>query len=322
VRLHEALRAIPGVEAVGASTTLPMTGLNTGLTFRRLDGATAGLASDADFRIVTPGYFETLRIPIVRGRVFVDRDGPGATRVAVISDTAARRYWPGEEPIGQRIETENAPGSQTIVGVVGDVRHFGPEGAVRPLVYFSHAQDPNRTMVVAVRTAGGPAAVVPSLRAAVWSIDRQQAIGTIQLMSEILAGVTALRRFNMMLSSIFGAFALVLAAVGVYGVMSYSVAVRTREMGLRMALGARPLDVQSMILRDGLWLAAGGVSIGLVLGLWLVRWIASLLFQVDPYDAVTFAGSATILACAALLACYLPARRATAADPATALRAE
>jgi putative ABC transport system permease protein len=141
-------------------------------------------------------------------------------------------------------------------------------------------------------------------------------------MPEIAAAATAQRRFNMVLSSVFGGFALILAAVGVYGVMSHAVAVRTREMGLRMALGARARDVQSLILWEGLRLAAAGVSTGLVLGLWLVGWVASLLFQVDPHDSVTFAGSATILSSAALLACYLPARRATAADPATALRAE
>jgi predicted permease len=324
-RLHEAFRAVPGVEAVGASTAVPMSGLNSGFAFRRQDrppGLEASAAPEADYRVVTPGYFETLRIPLLRGRVFVDRDRADAMPVVVISDTAARRYWPGEDPIGKRIETESGPGILTIVGVVGDVRHFGPESAVRPLIYVCHAQRPARTMVLAVRTAGAPAAVVPALRAAVRSIDRQQAIGTIQSMNELLAAVTAQRRFNMVLSSVFGAFALTLAAVGVYGVVSHSVAVRTRELGLRMALGARARDVQSMILWEGLRLAAGGVLVGLVLGLWLVRWVASLLFQVDPYEASTFAVSAAVLAGAALLACYVPARRATMADPAMALRAE
>jgi putative ABC transport system permease protein len=325
MRLQSALQAVPGVAAVGASTAVPMSGLNSGLTFRREGDPPADQASaaaDADYRVVTAGYFETLHIRLMRGRVFIDRDRTGTTPVVVISDSAARRYWPGQDPIGMRIEVGSTPETLTIVGVVADVRHFGPEGPVRPLIYFCHAQRPARTMVVVVRTTAAPAAVVAALRSAVWSIDRQQAIGTMQSMPEIVAAATAQRRFNMVLSSVFGVFALILAAVGVYGVMSHAVAVRTREMGLRMALGARARDVQSLILWEGLRLAAAGVSTGLVLGLWLVGWAASLLFQVDPHDTVMFAGSATILSSAALLACYLPARRATAADPATALRAE
>jgi putative ABC transport system permease protein len=189
-------------------------------------------------------------------------------------------------------------------------------------MYVSHAQNPARTMVLVVNTTAGTDAAARTLRAAVWSIDREQPIGAIQPVDDLVSAATAQRRFNRLLLTVFGALALTLAAVGVYGVMSYSVSTRTREIGLRLALGATKGDVMRLVLREGLALAAGGVAIGLGLGLWLAKTAQSMVFEIEPRDPITFVSVAILLSAVALAACYVPARRATKADPALALKAE
>jgi putative ABC transport system permease protein len=321
-QLVQRVSATPGVEAAALTSALPLAGLNSGLSFQKADDAdTSPNAAplDADYRIVSPDYFRVMRIPVLRGRVFAPQDRFGAEKIALISAEAARRYWPDEEPIGMRIRVRGTEMFR-IVGLVGDVRHFGPEGDTRPVLYFNHAQDPVRSMALTVKTVGPPAATVASLRAHIWALDPQQPIGAVRAMTDIVLSVTAARRFNLMLLTAFGAFALVLAAVGIYAVTSYSVRLRTGELGLRVALGARRADLMVMILRDGLVPALAGLCLGAILASWLSSVLASMLFQVSPNDALSFGGAAVVLLVVAALACYLPARRATMMDPLQALR--
>jgi predicted permease len=326
-QLADRVSGLAGVLAVGAINSVPMGGLNSGTTFRR-EGRSIqeeiAAAPDTDYRVATASYFQAMRIPLLRGRLFTAEDRPGSERAILVSDTAARRYWPDEDPIGQRIGIGDlkAPQIFRIVGVVGDVRHFGPESVIRPMMYMNHAQNPERTMVMVVNTTAGSDAATRTLRAAVWGIDREQPIGAIQPLEELLSAVTAQRRFNRLLLTVFGALALALAAVGVYGVMAYTVSVRTREIGLRMALGARESDVMRLVLREGLTLAAGGVALGIALGLWLANTARSMVFEIEPRDPATFIAVAGLLTAVALVACYVPARRATTADPALALKTE
>jgi predicted permease len=321
-QLVQRVSATPGVEAAALTSALPLAGLNSGLSFQKADDAdTSPNAAplDADYRIVSPDYFRVMRIPVLRGRIFAPQDRFGAEKIALISAEAARRYWPDEEPIGMRIRVRGTEMFR-IVGLVGDVRHFGPEGDTRPVLYFNHAQDPVRSMALTVKTVGAPAATVASLRAHIWALDPQQPIGAVRAMTDIVLSVTAARRFNLMLLTAFGAFALVLAAVGIYAVTSYSVRLRTGELGLRVALGARRADLMVMILRDGLVPALAGLCLGAILASWLSSVLASMLFQVSPNDALSFGGAAVVLLVVAALACYLPARRATMMDPLQALR--
>jgi predicted permease len=326
-QLAERVSGLAGVRSVGAIDSLPMDGLNASMAFRR-EGRSiqdeAAAAPTTDYRVATASYFEAMRIPLLRGRLFTADDRPGGERAILVSDTAARRYWPDADPIGQRIEIGDLHSARAfrIVGVVGDVRHFGPEDVIRPMMYVSHAQNPARTMVLVVNTTAGTDAAARTLRAAVWSIDREQPIGAIQPVDDLVSAATAQRRFNRLLLTVFGALALTLAAVGVYGVMSYSVSTRTREIGLRLALGATKGDVMRLVLREGLALAAGGVAIGLGLGLWLAKTAQSMVFEIEPRDPITFVSVAILLSAVALAACYVPARRATKADPALALKAE
>jgi putative ABC transport system permease protein len=260
----------------------------------------------------------------LRAGRFVDaRDTESAARVALISEAAARRFWPGENPVGKRVlvhvnETVKAP--REIVGVVGDVRTRGLEVDPVPVIYLPHAQYGPESMIVVARTAAEPLAAVPQLKAALTAVDSGVALSRARTMEDVVAASVAEPRFRTLLLSVFAVVSLALAAVGLYGVVAFSVNQRRAEVGLRMALGADPRDVLGLVLREGMTPVAAGIVIGLAGSAVLARVMKTLLFGVDALDPVTFGAVAITLASVALAACYVPARRAMAVDPAHTLR--
>jgi putative ABC transport system permease protein len=278
-------------------------------------------------RIVTPDYFKALRIPLRAGRLFDGHDDETAAEVVVINEEAARRYWPGMNPIGQQLHlgvrlAEARSGQKTIVGVVGDVKWNGLDATPPPEVYLPHKQHAVDSLTIVVRTAGEPAAFVPVARVELATLDRELPISAVRTMDEVVGRSIVERRFMMLLLGIFAAVAILLAAIGVYGVLAYIVSQRTQEIGVRLAIGASPADVVRLFLREGVALAAAGLLIGVVSALAAGRVLASLLFGVTTTDPLTFVGVTLALGIAALGASYLPARRAAAVDPMTALRTD
>jgi putative ABC transport system permease protein len=290
--------------------------------------------SDADSRrnphvnleAVTPGYFDAMRIPLRQGRAFTDRDAEGAPGVAIVSDGFARRYWPGQDPIGKRLKTP-LPGSRydltwlTVVGVVADARYRELQAA-RLDLYLSFLQSPYGPKHLVVRTAGDPLAVASSVRAIVRGTDRDLLAEDMTSMEAVVEAALGGPRFGMQLLSAFALTALALAALGTYGVMAFLVGRRTREIGVRMALGARGTDVLNLVMGQGMRPVLAGLAVGMAGSLALGRALSTLLFGVAPHDALTMAGAAAVLAAAAAVACYFPARRAARLDPAAALRRE
>jgi putative ABC transport system permease protein len=330
-QLISAIETLPGVRSVAGINQLPLQGTYWAvlLTFEGRPPAPPGEAPAAQSRVVTPGYFQTMEIPVSRGRAFTQRDDAGALGVAVVNETLARMHWPDEDPIGKRITTEDPANSAwlTIVGVVGDVRPISLEEPPRPTLYVPFAQARlgfARTwqMNLVVRAEEHPQALVPGARTLVWNLDDNLPISNISTMEEILADSLARRRFSMLLLGLFALVALLLALVGVYGVVSYTVTQRTREIGIRIALGALPADILRITVRQGLVLALLGSGLGIAGATGLTRFVKSLLFGIEPTDPLTFAGVPLALIAIALLACYVPARRATRVDPMVALRYE
>ncbi|HJR05983.1 MAG TPA: ABC transporter permease [Pyrinomonadaceae bacterium] len=318
----------PGVLGATVTSTLPLSGGGEVLAFS-VEGRTIGSTDrnpDAEARTVSPDYFRTLQIPLKSGRMLDERDNEKAPRAAVISETLARKYFPGEDPLGKRITfgDPQAPDVQwlNVVGVVGDVHQQGLDEEPYAQVYRSYRQSPRRGLTVIVRTAGPPLAMLDVLRNQIRTLDRQQPIYNARTAEQVLDEAIARPRFNMLLITILAAVAMILATVGIYGVISYMVTQRTHEIGIRMALGARPFDVFRMVLRQGLLIALLGVGSGLVAAFALTRLLASLLYDVRPTDVVTFISVSALLTAVVLLACYIPARRATKVDPMIALRYE
>jgi putative ABC transport system permease protein len=323
--LFERIEAIPGVESVGAVTRLPLTaaGVSTNIT---IEGRALPVAErpEVEFRRASRDYFRALGIPVLKGRSFDEQERPGSPSVVVINEAAARLFWPDEDPVGKRIKTipnPDAPWS-TIIGVVGDVRHFGLDTEPRPELYISFDQAPPFGPLLVIRTTRDPLSVVGAVRAQIQSMNRDQPLGSIQTMGQILDTSVAARRFNMLLLGLFAGLALALAGVGIYGVTSYSVSQRTHEIGIRMAFGASPSNVLGLILGQGLRLVIAGMAIGLGVALAITRIISSLLFGIGATDPVTFSAISLLLAGVAMLACYVPARRATKVDPMISLRYE
>jgi putative ABC transport system permease protein len=265
-----------------------------------------------------------MEIPLVRGRNFTEHDTKGSTLVAIINEQAAKDVFPGEDPIGQFIENYGPKSEKLqVVGVVGNVRHLALETAPRPELYQPLGQGMWPLVNIAVRTAPeNPVTLLPAVQQAVWSVNKSVALGNPRSMHEMIARTLLQKKFTMLLLSIFAGTALVLAAVGLYGVISYSVAQRTRELGIRIALGAQRGDVLRLILRQGMTLVAIGVLFGIAASLGLTRLIASLLYGISASDPITFLLLSTALVLVALVACWLPARRASAVDPIVALHAE
>ncbi len=319
----ERVSTTPGVRSVGLTSTLPYTGGPA--TDFEIEGRPlpeAGREPVADIRIVDANYFRTLSIPLRAGRLFAESDAADATRVMIVNEEMARRHWPNENPIGRRVTMKDwgPPLAGEIVGVVGDVKADGLDSSTRPMIYWPYPQFPGIFNALVIRAEGDPMNIVAAVKSRIWSVDREQPLSGIQPLEEVIAASVAPRRFNMLLLVIFATLALLLTSVGVYGVISYSVAQRTREIGVRMALGARRVDVLKLVVRQGMALALAGVGVGLAASFGLTRLMANLLFGVGASDPLTFSAIALLLVAVALLACYLPARRATKVDPLTALR--
>ncbi len=318
---------LPGVEATGVTSGLPLAGRES-LALVTIEGRPRpepGREIISDYRVVSPGYFRAMGIPLIQGSLLPDDTRPDGPPRAVINETMARTVWPSESALGRRLKLasfEQTATWYTVAGVVGDTRHTGLETALRPQVYVHHVQDPSEQMAVVLRTAGDPVVLSGPVRAAVLGIDPNQPVGRVRTMEEVLDTSVASRRFHMFLVGIFAAFAVLLAVVGLYAVVSFSVAERIREMGVRLALGARPSDLLTLVLREGLRLVLVGVVFGLAAAFALTQYLEALLFGVQAHDPATFVVAPLILFSAGLLGCLAPAVRAMRVDPATALRAE
>ncbi|MFN7944435.1 MAG: ABC transporter permease [Blastocatellia bacterium] len=323
-QLLERLGAVPGVENVGAVSSLPLGNFNTdaGFLIEGRPKPAVGQGPTAWYSAASRDYFQAIGIRLRRGRMFTERDHDTAPKTVIISESFARRYFTGEDPLGKRIGNGRPDGWREIIGVVDDVRHFGLDVDVRPTMYFSDQQQPARRMCIVLRTAGDPLSLASALRAQVLALDRNLAVSNLQTMEQITSESIAAPRFTLLLIGLFAVLALLLAAAGIYGVMSYAVTQRTHEVGIRLALGAQSGDVLKMVISQGLKLVIGGVLIGLAGALALTKLMKSLLFSVSASDPLTFATVALMLIAVALLACWIPARRATKVDPMIALRCE
>jgi putative ABC transport system permease protein len=326
-RAIERIGALPGVRAVGAIDDLPLTPDRDSGGFI-IEGR-APLAADqlplAEERSVTPDYFRAMGIPLLGGRTVAESDTSSAPAVLVINQSLARRFFPGQDPVGQRLAFVSAaspPAWITIVGVVGDVRDLGLASQPELEVYQPYQQSTVSYMNLAVRTASAPESLAAVVQSEIHSLDKDLPLFSPRPMEVVLAASIADRRFNLLLLGVFASLGLVLAAVGIYGVISYTVARRIHEIGIRMALGAQASDVFALVVGQGLRLAILGVAVGLMGALALTRVLSRLLFGVTPTDPVTFAGVALLLLFVAALACYIPARRALRVDPVEALRYE
>jgi putative ABC transport system permease protein len=325
----ERLKSLPGVESAGMVMNLPLTGssMNRGFHAEGRPEPKPDENVTMDYQVVSPDYFRTLEIPIKRGRGFTDADSETSERVIVINQAMAQRYWPNEDPIGRRMaigETSKDTSWRTIVGIVGDIRHASLSETPVPTAFTSYRQDLESwpRMGFAIRTKVDPASLTSQVRKDLAAIDPTQPVYAVEPMEKLLSAAVGQRRFIMLLLGSLSAIALTLALVGIYGVISFSVGERTQEIGIRMALGARAVDVLRMVLAQGMSMALVGIVIGVGAAFALTRLLTSLLFEVSPTDLRTFSIVAALLAIAALLACYIPARRATKVDPLTALRYE
>jgi putative ABC transport system permease protein len=328
-KLLHRIRALGEVQSAGVTSALPLTWKGGTNGFRLEDvPINPNLDYDANNRVVSPGYFETMKIPLKRGRLFNQSDGQNTPLVAVINETMARKYWPNQDPVGKRFTTNTgSPKDQLIhiVGIVGDVRQMSLNEPSRQEMYFPIFQSSMNWMVprdLVIRTRGNPALLADTVRRIVWSVDREQPVANIMTLDDLLDEEVAQRRVQTLLLGGLSSLALLLACVGIYGVLSYLVAQRTREIGIRVALGAIGADVFRAIAGQGLGLTATGIAIGFAASLALTRLLGSLLFQVTGTDPVTYLFAASLFAAMALIACLVPASRAARVDPMVALRDE
>ena len=336
-QLFTQLLALPGVQSVGAISSLPLSGTDAETAFF-IDGKPTPDPKDRPRthpRTISSDYFRTMGIPIIRGRAFTGDNHSAAARVAIISETMARRYWPGHEAIGQRIaldfeamkyfpdrppQLDLASGIREIVGIVRDVKYMGLDTESQPEMYVPAGQRPEREMSIIIRTTADPAGLAASLRNEVQTIDPDLPVANVRSMPQLLSNSIAKPRFNYLLLSVFAAVALILATTGVYGVMAYAATQRTREFGIRLALGAQRREILKLIFKQGGKLVMIGISLGLAGALALTHFMKSLLFGVSTTDPLTIASVAGLLIAIAFLACYFPARKASKVDPITALR--
>ncbi|MDQ6653123.1 MAG: ABC transporter permease, partial [Acidobacteriota bacterium] len=322
------IESLPGVRSAAAVIPLPLSGDMFRISFEIEGRPTAkGEQASADFFAITPGYFKTLGIAQLKGREFSEHDDKQAPGVMIVNQTFAQKFFPNEDPIGKHIRPgistdEDKPAMREIIGLVADVKNRNLSSEFRPGYFLPTAQIPFNEMTVVVKTTGDPHALISAVQREVTAMDKELPVFNVKTMDEYLAASVASPRFNTTLLAIFAAVALVLTIVGLYGVMSYSVAQRTNEIGIRMALGAQTRDVLRLIVAQGFKMVLLGLAIGLVGAFSLMRVIASLLFGVTTKDPLTFIAVAALLAFVALLACYLPARRAARIDPLVALRYE
>jgi putative ABC transport system permease protein len=329
-RISAEITALPGVKSAGLSSTMPMSRSNqTGCSFV-IDGHAPAPGEDwpwGDLWFAGANYFQTMNIPLIRGRYFDDRDVLDAPFVAIIDETMARRWWPNEDPIGKRIwvyETDPQGNKRwrEIVGIVGHVKRNSLDRESPVQYYLPHRQRPTQGVILAVRTAAEPESLTAAVRGIIQSADKELPVYSVATMERMMADSTSQRRFATILLGVFAFVALILASVGLFGVMSYTVAQRTHEIGIRIALGAQTLDVVKLIIRQGMTLVLTGAVIGLMAAFGLTRLMKSLLFGISETDTTIFIVIPLLLAGVAMLACYLPAKRATKVDPLIALRSE
>ena len=327
-QLIERVATLPGVQSAGAGHVVPLSGNDFVLAFE-IDGRPPlqpGVTQSTNYYSVSADYFKAMGIPLRRGRVFTERDIKDSPRVAVINETMAKKIFPDEDPIGKRITFDNRqkenPEWFEIVGIVGDVKQYGLDQVTTMQTYEPYIQQTFPYMTLVVRTTGDPTNLNAAIRSEVLKLDKEQPTTNFKTLNEFFSISIAQQRFSVVLLGVFAVVALVLSAVGIYGVLSYAVTQRTHEIGIRVALGARRRDVLRLVVGQGMLLTVIGVAGGLGAAFALTRLMASLLFGVTATDAVTFASVASLLLAVALLACYIPARRATKVDPLVALRYE
>jgi putative ABC transport system permease protein len=323
----ERIKTVPGVESVGGVLSMPLGGdtLSVGRSYIR-EGrpATPEESANAAYFVITPDYFRAMQIPLTNGRAFTDQDIDKSPQVLIVNESMARQLWPGENPVGRRITVwrdEKFP--REIVGVVGDTKASLDTDAGAQM-YVPYAQDANwGSLTLVMRTTtNDPASLAPAVRNEIRSLDKTLPVYNVKTMDDVLEASVADRRSSMLLFSTFAIVALLLSMIGIYGVTAYYVTQRTHEIGIRMALGAQLRDVLTLVLKRGVVLALVGIAVGLAGALTLTRLMSSLLFGVTPVDAVTFATVSLCLVAVAVIACYIPARRATKVDPLVALRYE
>jgi putative ABC transport system permease protein len=318
--------ALPGVQSASAINHLPLGGdvWTLGFTIEGRPAPLPGESQSAVYRIVRPNYFQTMGEALIKGRDFTERDTAETPGVVIINEAFARRYFPGEDPIGKRVNVSNDKmNPREIVGVIRDAKQAELTAAPNPETYLPHSQAASpRSMTLVVRASSDPAQLAGAVQREVWAIDKNLPVSEIRTMEEVVAESIGAQRFNMILLTLFASVALVLAAVGIYGVMSYTVTQRMHEIGVRMALGASRADILKLVVRQGMALALVGVGLGLLGAFAVTRVMSSLLFNVSPTDSVTFIVVSAVLTGVALLACYIPARRATRVDPMIVLRYE
>jgi putative ABC transport system permease protein len=326
-RFLTAVRAVPGVQSAAFTEIVPLSqdDMDMGQFVIQEDPPPPpGEHLASDFRDVTPDFFHTMGIPLLRGRVFTEHDNLDGPSVVLIDETFARRFFHDQNPLGKHLQisygTSQPP--REVVGVVGAVLDTGLDQFPRPTVYLPSLQSPDQTMSLVVRTALPPSSILPGIKTAIWSVDKDQPIFDVRPMDEIISSITSAQRMAFLTLDVFAFLALALAAIGIYGVTSYAVSQRINEIGIRMALGAQRSDILRLILSYGMKLVSVGVVLGLLASLLLTRLMTGLLFGVSATDPLTFAAVASLLLVVALLACYIPARRATNIDPTTALRCE
>jgi putative ABC transport system permease protein len=324
-QMLERIRTVPGVRSAGLVISLPITGgPSTDFVIPDRPAPRLGDEPSADIRVIDSGYLHTMQIPLLSGREFTERDNQNSARVMIINDAMAREFWPHDSPLGKHVTMKDwgPPLTGEIVGVVGDVKLNGLDAAVGPAIYWPYSQFPVNFNAIVVRSDADPLRLVSAVKSQIWSVEKNQPLSRIATMQQVLADSLAQRRLYLVLLGVFAGAALLLAAVGIYGVMSYSVSRRTHEIGIRLALGATQAEILKLILGRGTKLALLGVTTGIVAAMALTRLMSSLLFGVSANDPATFGVVAVLITMIALTACYIPARRAMRVDPMVALRYE
>ncbi len=321
------LRALPGVRSVGGVSGLPLGGSRFNLSFEVAGRPPLSPAQQPsmEVRVATPDYFKTMGIPIRKGRGFEAGDVRASPQVVLLSESAVQRFFPGEDPLGKRITIgwrREPPAGGEVVGIVGDTKELGLDHENPPEIYLPSNQLPFPSLDIVLRTAVSPLSLAPTVQATVHGLDPELPVSRVRTLEDVVARSISEPRFYMLLLGAFAGMALFLAALGIFGVMSFAVVQRSREIGIRVALGALPGDVLRAILREALLLSGSGVALGLVGALGLSQALRRLLFDLSPTDPATLGAMAALLSAVALLASYLPARRATRIDPLVALRAE